>query len=197
MDIALVLSPGGSSADLAIIKGDIATDATLQTAILASLQSDRLADPGDIIPDGGTNRRGWWADAYLPALPDGSPDFWGSKLWLRRRVTATLANAALMQGDIEQALAWMKLDGLASEIIVTTAWASAIALNIGIVIVRSTPGGVINSKYDLVWNASLGTVTLAGAIPVAAATTLDPYGLVDAQGNQLLDAQGNPLEYAH
>ena len=179
MDIALVLTPDGSAADLAVVAGDIATDATLQTAVLVSLQSNRLADSGDIIPDGSTNRQGWWADAYLPALPDGSPDFLGSKLWLRRRVTATPANAALIQGDIEQALAWMTQDGLASDITVTTAWASAIGLNVGIAISRSTPGGIINTNFDLVWNASLGTFTPNTIGTTAGAATNTVYRSVD------------------
>ncbi len=159
MDIGLFLSPDGATADLAIVNSDLATDASLQTAVLISLLTDRVADPNDTLPPNTTDRRGWWADAYIPALPDGSQDNWGSKLWLRRRCTATPQNAALIQADIEQALSWMIACGVATVIDVATAWVSATGLTVAIAITRTKAAQPSISRFDGIWNASTGQLT--------------------------------------
>ncbi len=159
MDIGLFLQPDGITYDLTVVAGDLALDPTLQTAILISLLTDRVADPDDALPPGTTDRRGWWGDAYLPTLPDGSPDHWGSKLWLRRRCTATPQNASLIQEDIEEALAWMTATGVATEVDVSTAWASAIGLNVSVTITQSKRGQPVVSRFTALWNASLGTIS--------------------------------------
>ena len=160
MDIGLFLTPDGGGSDIAIVAGDIATDSTLRTAVLISLQTDRLADPDDTISDGSTNRRGWWGDAYLPPLADGSADFIGSKLWLRARSTATQATANLIQSDIEAALAWMIADGVAAAITVTTSWVSATDLAVNVAIARiNAPASAPPTAFDLLWNRTLGTIS--------------------------------------
>jgi phage gp46-like protein len=45
---------------------DLATTDTLQTAVIVSLLTDRLANADDDIPDGTNDRRGWRADMPLP-----------------------------------------------------------------------------------------------------------------------------------
>lgn len=65
---------------------DLVTTDTLQTAVIVSLLTDRLANADDEIPDGGNDRRSWWADLPLPpanAPPAG--DLIGSRLWLLSR----------------------------------------------------------------------------------------------------------------
>jgi phage gp46-like protein len=52
----------------------------LETAIIISLFSDRMAQPDDVIPDGSNDPRGWWADDTVPI---------GSRLWLLRRAKQT------------------------------------------------------------------------------------------------------------
>ncbi len=80
----------------------------LITAVLISLFTDAAASPDDIIPDGTADRRGWWGGDI------------GSKLWLRMRSKATPLVLAQVKNDIEQALAWMVSDGVASQITVIT-----------------------------------------------------------------------------
>ncbi len=159
MDIGLFLSPDGTSIDLALENGDIALDSSLQTSVLLSLKCDRLAGPDDTLPFGVTDRRGWWGDAFLQPLPDGSPDFYGSKLWLRRRCTATPANAQLIQDDINEALAWMIATGVASDIAVSTSWASATGLNVSIAISQTRAGVPVVTRFRFLWDASLGTLS--------------------------------------
>jgi phage gp46-like protein len=160
MDIGLSLSADGSFSDLSIVNGDLALDGTLMTAVLLSLQCDRLADPDDIIPDGTGNRRGWCGDAFLPPLADGSPDYLGSKLWLFARCTATQQNANLIAEAASQALAWMIADGVAQSVNVTTAWVNAESLALTIEIAQFISAGAVQSSpFTLLWNRTLGTIT--------------------------------------
>lgn len=57
---------------------------SLATAIVVALGTDRLAEPGDILPDlDSTDRRGWWGDFDAQPIWDGWPI--GSRLWLLTR----------------------------------------------------------------------------------------------------------------
>jgi len=85
---------------------------TLRAALLASIFSDRRAEPDDRLP-GGDDRRGWWADAL-------TGDAFGSRLWLLDRRELTDETAALAQTYLLEALQWMLDDGVASRVEVTT-----------------------------------------------------------------------------
>jgi phage gp46-like protein len=161
-DIALALSPDGSTTDLVVIANDLATDDTLATAVLFSLQTDRLADPEDVIPDGSTNRRGWWMDSYLTALLDGTPYLSGSKLWLRRRALATQQTANLIQEDCLAALAWMKTNRVVADVTVTTTWTSDTGLAVTVSLSRFGAAGASAETYALLWDRTLGTITMSG-----------------------------------
>jgi hypothetical protein len=63
---------------------DLQRDPGLGTALLLCLFLDARAQPGDEIPDGGSDRRGWWADT----LEEGGQP-WGSRLWLLDRAKIT------------------------------------------------------------------------------------------------------------
>jgi len=56
----------------------------LCTAVVVALGTDRLAEPGDELPDpDSTFRRGWWGDLEAEEIWDGWPI--GSRLWLFQR----------------------------------------------------------------------------------------------------------------
>jgi phage gp46-like protein len=56
----------------------------LATAVIVALGTDRLALPGDILPDpDSTDRAGWWGDMDAKELFNGWPI--GSRLWLLKR----------------------------------------------------------------------------------------------------------------
>jgi phage gp46-like protein len=60
----------------------------LATAVIVALGTDRLADPGDVLPDpDSTDRRGWWGDLDAEDIWDGWPI--GSRLWLLQREKIT------------------------------------------------------------------------------------------------------------
>jgi phage gp46-like protein len=90
MDLRLVqnrLFPGQGVVTIdALLLSDGTLDATqeLATAVIVALGTDRLADPGDILPDpDDTDRRGWWADYQAAEIWNGWPI--GSRLWLLKR----------------------------------------------------------------------------------------------------------------
>jgi phage gp46-like protein len=110
----------------------------LLTAVLISLFTDAQADPNDTIPDGTDDPRGWWAGPI------------GSKLWLRLRSRATPETAALIQHDIEQALAWLIEDDVAAAVEVTTEWTRPTMLGVRVVI-RRTNGDVRALAFSHLW----------------------------------------------
>jgi len=63
---------------------------SLATAVVVALGTDRLAQPGDLLPDpDDTDRRGWWGDFDAEEIWGGWPI--GSRLWLlqREKITGT------------------------------------------------------------------------------------------------------------
>ena len=93
-------------------------DDGLQTAIIISLFTDRLANVDDVIPDGTTNHRGWWADA----LPESENDLIGSRLWLLLREKETQAVVNRAREYVIEALQWLIEDGVAHRVDVITGW---------------------------------------------------------------------------
>lgn len=117
-DIALRWVDG--KGDVSVSAGDLLMEGGLQSAVMLSLFMDARAEDADVLPDGETDRRGWWGDQF--AQEDN--DRIGSKLWLlwrEKRVPETLRRA---QQYAEQALAWLKGDGVATAVTVTTAFAT-------------------------------------------------------------------------
>lgn len=113
-DIALVWDNALYAADFSLEDNDLVVDDGLETSVLISLFTDRRAEPGDVLPDGETDRRGWWADD-----PD---DRIGSRLWLLKRAKESQDTLDRALEYIKESLQWM-LDGLVSdEINVTTSF---------------------------------------------------------------------------
>ncbi len=87
-------------------------DDGLATSIVLSLFTDRVAEPGDMLPGGPTGRRGWWGDAYA----DVPGDRIGSRLWLlvREKVQPAVLRRAELYA--KEALQWLVDDGVASRV---------------------------------------------------------------------------------
>ena len=64
MDARIIWDHWGG--DLAIISGDVLLTDGLETAVILSLFLDARARDDDPLPDGGTDRRGWWDDDASP-----------------------------------------------------------------------------------------------------------------------------------
>ena len=102
-------------------------------------------------------RGGVYFDAFLPPLPDGSPDYYGSKLWLYMNCTATVENGNLILGAIRQSLDWMIQDGVAADITVTGTWLNMVSFATNIAISQKTPAGAMaDTVFKYIWNTALG-----------------------------------------
>lgn len=122
-DIALEWLTLESCADMVVdhVANDLATDNGLRTAAMTSLLTDRRADQDEEIPDGTTNRRGWWGDEYL----ENPGDRMGSKLWLLDRSKKLPGVRRDIQDHARQALAWMVEDKIAASVEPTAIYLTA------------------------------------------------------------------------
>ncbi|WP_428485941.1 phage GP46 family protein [Rhodopila sp.] len=156
-DIALIWDPVNGRADFAVAGGDLVMDQGLATAVIISLFCDGLADPGDAIPDGTLDRRGWWGDTPLPNATDptaGGIDLTGSKLWLLARALQTQETLNQAQSYAQAALAWMITDGIAGSIDATAVFPATPpnALELSIDIYQT--GAANPTRFAFAWSAS-------------------------------------------
>lgn len=93
-----------NNADIAVENADIVPDNSPGTLVIISLFTDRRALDSDVLPDGGTDRRGWWGDSYQQ-----NPI--GSRLWLLSREKQMSVVLRLAKFYAEEALEWMTEDG--------------------------------------------------------------------------------------
>lgn len=140
-DIALIWNPDEGRAELALAANDLTADEGLETAILLSLFTDRRAEPGDVLPDVQTDRRGWWADSTV--------DKFGSRLWLLGRAKNTAEHRQRAKDYVTEALAWLVEDKAAQRIDVGADIGANGILNLTITVVR--PGGT-DSRFRYAYN---------------------------------------------
>ncbi len=94
-----------NAGDLAIRNADIALDRSLRSAVLVSLFTDARVEP-DELPDGETDRRGWWGQDF-----EDDQIGIGSKLWTLARSKRTNATLLQYQSFAMEALQWLVTDG--------------------------------------------------------------------------------------
>ncbi|WP_233863473.1 phage GP46 family protein [Paraburkholderia adhaesiva] len=112
----------------------------LQTAVLISLFTDRVALPSDITPDG--DRRGWWGDdARYPI---------GSRLWLLGRVKGPLDVPQRAQDYAAEALQWMIDDGVVASFDITAQWINPDRLDLTVTANRAD-GSRVAMNFPQVW----------------------------------------------
>ena len=117
-DIAILWDAERSQGDWQLTEGgDFITAQALETAVMISLFTDARAAPDDVLPQGETDRRGWWGNAL-------GEDPIGSRLWLLRRARRRPETLNLARDYIREALAWLIEDGIARKVEVTTSWIS-------------------------------------------------------------------------
>lgn len=92
-----------NNADIAVENADIALDNSVGTLVIISLFTDRRALDSDVLPDGGTDRRGWWGDTY-------NQNQIGSRLWLLSREKQMSSVLTRAKYYAEEALVWLTED---------------------------------------------------------------------------------------
>lgn len=148
-DIALILDPADLTLDLALDGPDLKTDAGLQTAVLISLFTDAQANADDTIPDGSTDRRGWWGDAFTEVPGDKI----GSLRWLLSRAKLTPETLRRVRDYDLAALKWLKDDGVAASIDITVTRHATDRDRADESIVITRPDGRI-SRFSYVWGTT-------------------------------------------
>lgn len=140
-DIKIVWDADNEVGDWEIQLGDLVTGDDLETAILVSLMTDRVARDDD---DYGTKKRGWWGDTDADYAI-------GSRLWLLRRRRLTSATATDAETYANEALQWLIDDGIVSSFTVETQIVYPTRLYMSITYQK--PDGAIGSlKYGWVWS---------------------------------------------
>lgn len=178
VDIAIRWDPTRYRGDWDVTPGDLATEPGLETAVLLSLFTDRVADPSFVPPPGEPfDRRGWWGDTF-----EASPI--GSRLWQLNRAVKTDGTTLLAEARdyCLEALQWLKDDGVVASIDVATRWIGKQAIGIAIAIAKpqSPP-----QTFDYAWAWGDSAAPAQRAIP----PRLPPY-LIDPAGGYVGDPSG-------
>ena len=138
-DFALTWDNDSGVMDLSVVDNDVVADDGLQTSVLLSLGTDRrVEDLSTLKP--GEEPHGWWGDEFLPD----SEDLHGSRLWQDPK------DAKI----IEESLAWMLDDNLASDV---TAIVETDGTRGGYDIEIHRPNSEsIGFRFDRVWDGEAG-----------------------------------------
>ncbi|MGN7832669.1 phage GP46 family protein [Pseudoxanthomonas sp. 22568] len=148
MDIRTVFVGEEQSCDWLLAGGDLESDDGLETAVVLSLFTDRLADRDDVVPDGSANRRGWWGDDYA----DQEGDHVGSKLWLLSREKQLPSVLERLRRYAEQSLRWLVEDGIARSVTVQAEFPRAEVVAYAVTIERAI-GGPVVYRFETFWNS--------------------------------------------
>lgn len=144
MDLQLLFN--GAFIDLQQSGSQLALESGLQTAVLISLFSDRLAEPGDRLAEGDTDRRGWWGDRVAPLAGDRL----GSRLWLLAREKSLPGVARRAEQYASEALQWLIEDGIARSVEVNAEIGQPHILALAVRITRPD-GSVLDYRFANLW----------------------------------------------
>jgi len=148
-DMALIFDPVTVKADVALDGSDMLVDGGLKTAVMLSLFTHARANKDDVLPDGGDDRRGFWADAYSE-LQD---DRFGSRLWLLSREKQTPAVLNRAREYAQESLQWLIDDGVAAAVDVNATWVRTGVLSLKTTI--SKPSGKnLTYQFEQLWRVA-------------------------------------------
>ena len=146
-DLLLVFDGSFREYDRKVINGELALGNDLESAVIVSLFTWARAKPEEV-PEG-TPRYGWFGDKIDSENTDGT----GSKLYLLKREKITEDTISRAKEYIQDALAWLIDDGIASEISVELERNKNDGNRVdGIIVIRR--GDVSNTmRFDDLWSA--------------------------------------------
>lgn len=160
-DVATSWDPMRLYGDWILAGGDLAAGRDLETAVVLSLFTDRLALPDDNLPDPSDgDRRGWWADwnarVSQTALAARDPGPIGSRLWLLSREKQTKDVRRRAEDYAREALAWMLEDEVADAIDIAAEWVGAAPGRLDVAVAIRRRGALLLARsYSWAW-AQLG-----------------------------------------
>ena len=145
-DITITWDAANSRGDWSISPPDLTTGDDLQTAILVSLFTDRMAAADDVIPDGSNDPRGWWGD-------EGETTQVGCRLWLLQRAKQTTETLQRAYDYIAEALQWLIDDKVVARFDITVQWVRATFLGAQVVAYQQD-GTSVASAFTWVWGGT-------------------------------------------
>ncbi len=149
-DISTLWDVAQLRADWSLVGASLDNAGDLETAVLISVFTDRVAAADDNIPDGSEDPRGWWGDA-------GETRPIGSRLWLLARSKRTAETLKRARDYVAEAIQWLVDDKVVSTIDVSAEWATQPGTNAGLlacrVVLARVGGGKIELKFSYVWQA--------------------------------------------
>lgn len=148
-DLALRWDNDQGAADLVFEADDLAIDEGLETAVLLSLFTDRRAENGDPLPEGETDRRGYWGDAVANVAGDRI----GSRLWLLAREKQTPTVRARIEEYAREALRWLVEDRVAERVVASASFPEAGRWDLVIEIYRPGAADPVRFRFADVWAA--------------------------------------------
>jgi phage gp46-like protein len=138
--------------DLGVVFGQLEPDHGLRSAVLLSLFTDRQAEADQDIPDGTTDRRGWWGDSFSDQDPI------GSGLWLIAREKQTTETKNRADEAVSAALQWLVVDGVAAAVNVTSEFFrdsnGVYRYDATIEIVRPDDQSILFGPFTRLWEAT-------------------------------------------
>lgn len=146
-DIRTTFISFDQGADYAMAALGLEEDDGLETAVILSLFTDRLAEDDDVLPSG-TDRRGWWADAY----PSIQGDRIGSRLWLLSREKQIQSVLVRAREYALEALQWLIDDGVAAGVDVTAEVIRTGVLGLTVQVQR-TNSPTARYRFETFWGA--------------------------------------------
>lgn len=149
MDVMLHFNGELLMGDVRVIGSDLARDESLQTAVLLSIFTHRLAEEDDELPYGEIDRRGWWGD-ILAKIND---DRIGSRRWIYKREKQTTDTARKIREADEEALQWFIDDGIAASVSVTTEWVRRGWL-FERILIQKPSGEMMKHEFEELWEAA-------------------------------------------
>jgi phage gp46-like protein len=126
-------------------------DDPLVRAVIISLFTWRRAEPDDVLPDGGTDRRGWCGDSLATVAGDKI----GCRWWLLARAPLTLKTINAARDYAIEAVKWLIDDKVCRRIEVQSERFGMDGLAVGIKIYRND-GSAVALKFSSVWQAING-----------------------------------------
>lgn len=138
---AILTWTGSYSLETTTPGGFLQTGNDLETAVLISLFSDRVANPDDKIPDG--DPRGWIGD-------QGNSVPIGSRLWLLNRSKLTPALAPVARSMAAEALQWMIDDSVVANVDINTQIVLPNRLNMQVILYKQD-GAKIAMDFTNAW----------------------------------------------
>lgn len=148
MDLRTRPLDGDMGTDLVMAAPQLEQDDGLETAVLISLFTDRLAGVDDVLPDDSGDRRGWFGDSFA----DVDGDLIGSRLWLLAREKQLPVVLQRAREYARESLQWLIEDGIARSVDVQAEFARLGVLALTVDVVRAVDGPV-RFRFETFWGA--------------------------------------------